>query len=122
MGNLFIKNRIPDGSKLCISVSAAPDTAEDCFTAGIRLVHENGNEEVWPDEEVHPGPRCLKLRTPKVYVWRVRVEFNATGAAVVRASVTKPDGTVFGDTYEFAFAGQKGDIVRATIIATTLKE
>ena len=122
MGNLFIKNRIPDGSKICISVGAEGDTPEDAFTAGVRLVREDGTEEIWPDEEVHPGPKCMKLRVPKVYSWRVRVEFNASGKAAIRAKVTKPDGAVFGETYEFIFAGQKGKIVRATISATTLKE
>lgn len=122
MGNLFIKNRIPDGSRICIAVTAEDGTSDDSFTAGIRLVLENGTEEVWPDEEIHPGPKCLKLRVPKVYVWRVRVEFNSAGDVAVRAVVTKPDGAVFGETYEFPFSGKKGQIVRATIIATTLLE
>jgi len=124
VGNLFIKNRIPDGSKLCLSVKAEEGSPEDSFTASARLVPDEGKQEVWPDEEIHPDPKCKKLVQPRVYVWRIAVSFNTATpqTAAIRATVTKPDGSVFGDEYEFIFSGQNGDEpVRATIIAATLK-
>jgi hypothetical protein len=122
--NVFIKNRIPDGSKVCVSVTAEEGSPEDSFTASARLVPEVGNEQVWPDEEIHPGPKCTKLVRPHVYVIRVAVSFNTTERqkAAIRAVVTKPDGTVFGDTYEFIFSGARNEEpVRATILLATLK-
>jgi hypothetical protein len=122
--NVFIKNRIPDGSKLRVSVRAEEGSPEDFFTASVRLVPDEGRQEVWPDEEIHPGPKSKKLVCPRVYVWRVAVSFNnaASHTAAIHVTVTHPDGTVFGGEYEYIFSGKNGDEpVRATIIAATLK-
>jgi hypothetical protein len=122
--NVFIKSRIPEGSKLRLSVKAEEGSPEDSFTASVRLVPDEGKQEVWPDEEIHPGPKSKNLVRPRVYVWRVAVSFNSamSQTAAVRVTVTHPDGTVFGDEYEYIFSGKNGDEpVRATIIAAMLK-
>lgn len=122
MGNLFIKTRIPDGSKLSLSVTEADGTPAGSFVAGARLLIDNGNEEIWDDSQIHPGPKSKTLRSPKQYVWRIRIEFTSATvqAANVHAEVVKPDGTVMGAVFDFPASGQKGDEpVRATIIATT---
>lgn len=125
MGNLFIKSRIPGGSKMSLTIVEGDGTPAGSFVGGARLLTDNGSEEIWDDAVVHPGPKTRKLTAPRQYVWRIRVAFTSkqTQEAVVRAVFTKPDGSVFGDSYEFPCSGKNGDDpARATIIATTLKE
>jgi hypothetical protein len=124
MGNLFLKSRIPDGSKLCISIGEGEGTPEGSFVGSARLVLESGAEEIWPDEQIHPGPKCKKLASANGYAWRVRVAFTSADkqTAVIRAEVRKPDGNLFGKSYEYAVTGKNGDIQRATIIAATEHE
>ena len=123
MSSLYLKNRIPDGSKLCISIVEGPDTPAGSFVGSARLVLEDGTEEIWDDATVQPGPKCKKLAAPKSYVWRVRVGFTSptVTSAVINAVITKPDGSVFSDPYEETVTGQNGDIARATIIAITIQ-
>jgi hypothetical protein len=123
MSSLYLKNRIPDGSKLCISFEEAESTPEGSFVGSARLVLENGSEEIWEDADVHPGPKCKKLVSPKSYVWRVRVGFTSptVQTAIINAVITKPDGTVFGESYVEPVSGRNGDIARATIIAITIQ-
>ncbi|HEY4367595.1 MAG TPA: hypothetical protein VGN07_10230 [Steroidobacteraceae bacterium] len=124
MGSLYLKNRIPDGSKLCISIVEGPTTPQGSFVASARLVLEDGSEEIWDDSQVHPGPKCKKLRSPEGYVWRVRIAFTsaATQTAIINATITKPDGTVFGKPYAEPVSGRNGDIARATIMAITQQQ
>lgn len=123
MGSLFFKNRVPDGSKLCLRIEEAQDTPGGSFIGSARLVvdDEGGSEEIWDDAQVHPGPKCQKLTAPKGYAWRVRVAFvsSKTERAVIRAEVIKPDGSVFGDDYEFEVAGKNDDTRRATLMIVT---
>jgi hypothetical protein len=122
MGNLFIKTRIPDGSRLSLTVTEADGTPPGSFVAGARLLVDSGNEEIWDDSQIHPGPKSKTLRSPEQYVWRIRIEFTGkqVQSAVVHAEVVKPDGSVLGSTFDFTAAGRNGDDpVRATLIATT---
>lgn len=125
MANLFIKSRIPAGSRMSLSMVEGDGTPLGSFVGGARLLLDNGSEEIWDDAKVHPGPKSKTLQSPKQYVWRVRVAFTSkqTQKAVVHAVFTKPDGSVFGETFDFPCSGKNGDDPsRATIIATTLKE
>jgi len=123
VSTLFVKNRIPDGSKLCISIVEGPHTPPGSFVGSARYLLDNGSEEIWDDSDVHPGPKCKKLTSPKGYTWRVRVLFTSkeVRTAIVRATVFGPDGEVFGATYNKPFTGRNGDVARATIIAITLQ-
>jgi hypothetical protein len=125
MGNLFIKSRIPNGSKLSLAIVEGDGTPPGSFIGGARLLTDNGSEEIWDDSMVHPGPKSKKLVSPKQYVWRVRVEFTSPEkqTAVMHAVFTKPDGSVMGATFDFPVHGKNGDEpARATLIATTKKE
>jgi len=124
LSNLYLKNRVPNGSKLELSIVGADAAADSAFVGSARLVLDDGKEEVWDDADVHPGPKTKKLASPKSYVWRVRVAFTGaqTSAAIIRAHIEKPNnGGVFGDPYEFEVEGKNGDIARATIMAVTEK-
>jgi hypothetical protein len=123
MSSIYLKNRIPDGSNLCISIVEGEGTPTGSFVASARLVREDGSEEIWDDAMVRPGPKCKKLISPIGYVWRVRVEFVSASkqSAVVNATITKPDGAVFSAPYAYEVSGKNGDIARATIIAVTLQ-
>lgn len=123
MSSLYLKNRIPDGSTLCISIVEPEGVPPGSFVGSARLVREDGSEEIWDDDMVHPGPKCRKLASPNGYVWRVRVEFAGASdeTAVIRAVITKPDGSGFSEPYEYKVSGKNGCIERATIIAVTLQ-
>lgn len=123
MGTIYLKNRIPDGSKLCISIVEGPNALPGTMVGSARLLLENGAEEIWDDAQVHPGPKCKKLSSPKGYTWRVRVAFTSptVQTAIVHATITRPDGKIFGEPYAEPFSGKNGDIARATIMALTLQ-
>ena len=123
MSSIYLKNRVPDGSKLCVSIIEGEGTQAASFVASARLVREDGSEEIWDDAMVHPGPKCRKLISPNGYAWRVRVEFASASEqfAVITATITKPDGEVFSKPYAYEVSGRNGDIARATIIAVTLQ-
>lgn len=122
MGNLYLRGRIPDGSTMSISIVEGDGTPPNSFIGSARLLLEDGTEVIWDDPKIHPGPKTLKLVSPKNYTWRVRVEFPSAEVrtAVLHATITKPDGAIFSTPYEFEMEGSKGDIVRATIVAMTL--
>jgi len=123
MSNLFVKGKIPDGSKLVLSVVEGDGTGPGSFVANARLVISDGTEENWEDAQIHPGPKTSKrLKSPDNYVWRVFVGFRSklTSTAVVNAEIRKPDGTPFGSTFSFEATGRNGDEARATIVAMTL--
>lgn len=123
MSNLFVKGKIPDGSKLVLSVVDGDGTDPGSFVANARLVVSDGSEENWEDAQIHPGPKASKrLKSPDNYVWRVFVGFRSkqTSTAVVNAEIRKPDGTPFGSTFSFEAKGKNGDEARATIVAMTL--
>lgn len=122
MSNLFVKGKIPGGSKLVLSVVNGDGTADGSFDANARLVVSDGREEEWTDAEIHPGPKSKKLVSPKNYVWRVFVGFRSPAAttAVIKAEVLKPDGSVMGAKYVHTVSGKNGDEARATIVAMTL--
>lgn len=122
MSNLFVKGKIPDGSKVSLSIAEGDATPPGSFVASARLVVDDGSEETWDDAALHPGPKSKKVRSPKNYVWRVFVGFRspAETTAVIKAVVLKPDGQVFGQTYEHQVSGTNGDEGRATIVAMTV--
>jgi len=122
MSNLYLRGRIPDGSKISIWIVEGEDTPEGSFVGSARLVLEDGKEEIWTDADIHPEPKSKKLVSPKNYVWRVRVGFTSADVqkAVIHAEIQKPDGSVFSTPYEHEVEGKNGDEVRATIVAITL--
>jgi hypothetical protein len=123
MSNLFVKGKIPDGSKMSVSIVDGAGTAPGSFVASARLVVDDGAEETWEDADIHPGPKnSKKLKSPKNYVWRIFVGFAspAPTTAVINAQVLKPDGTPFGAGFSHEVTGQNGDEARATLVAMTL--
>jgi hypothetical protein len=123
MSNLFVKGKIPDGSKLSLSIEDGAGTAPGSFVANARLVADDGTEESWEDADIHPGPKnSRKLKSPKNYVWRIAVGFASPTAttAIIKAQVFKADGSPFGAGYTHEVSGQNGDVGRATIVAMTL--
>jgi hypothetical protein len=119
----FIKGRIPDGSRVAISVANADPASSDTFVASARLVLDNGGEEIWDDSMIHPGPKTKKLVSPKGYVWRVFVGFagKTSQTVIVNCTVFGPDGDVFGETYDHPVSGVNGEEARATIFLLTVK-
>lgn len=123
MSNLFLKGKIPDGSKMSLSIVDGAGTAPGSFVTSARLVVDDGAEESWEDADIHPGPKnSKKLKSPKNYVWRIFVGFASPAAttAVINAQVFKPDGSPFGAAFSHEVSGQNGDVGRATIVAMTL--
>jgi hypothetical protein len=124
LSNLYLKNRVPTGSKLELSIVGVDAAADSAFVGSARLLLDDGSEEVWDDADIHPGPKRKKLVSPNSYVWRVRVAFTGpqVRTAVIRAHIEKPNnGGIFGEPYEFEVEGKNGDIARATIMAVTEK-
>jgi len=121
MSALYLRSRIPDGSRLQLSIVEADGTPEGSFVGSARLVLENGEEQVWDDKIVHPGPRSEALVSPRNYVWRVWVQFTsaAVQTAIIRAVIHKPDGQVFSTPYAYEVSGTNGELARATVVAVT---
>ena len=119
MSSIQIWGKVPDGSKLELSV----ETTTGKCVSGARLRENDGTEEQWVDSQLNPGPKRKTLRSPRNYVVTVRVMFTGAdqSAATISASITKPDGTTHSDPFNYEISGSKGDVERATILVQTLK-
>ncbi len=125
MGNLRIWRGVPDGSRLEIAVVEGEDGDPRNFNARGELREDLTNRTMtWTDAQLQrrKPPTIEPLTSPNVYTGRVRVSFTADGVARVRALVRKPDGRIFGKTYQYSIQGTNGDIVTATIIITTIQD
>ena len=111
--------KVPNGSRLEVSL----DSEDEEFVGGARLVDDQGVEEPWTHEQLHPGPMPRKLSVPRVYTVRVRVAFTGkeTATVEIKARIVKQDGANHGDPYSYTVSGKNEDIERATIVIATLK-
>jgi hypothetical protein len=120
MGSLKIWLRVPDRSRLELSVTGPPDGG---FVSGARLLEDDGTnaaETMLEHDEISPGPHPIKLEKGFSYTIRVRVaELTPDPITVtIEARILKPNGDHFGKDYSFPVTGKNGDDPqRATIIA-----
>ncbi len=120
MGSLKIWQRVPDGSRLELVVTAAEGVA---FVGGARLVEDDGvtvSETQWQHSQICPGPQSVPVRAGVSYIVRVRIAHLTEDPSTVSiaACIVKPSGKHFGEDYEHAVTGRVGDDPqRATIIA-----
>ena len=119
--NLRVWNRVPDGSRLEVSVVGHPDPKDDQFVANAEARITNDVTEEWTDEMLRPGPKKRKLASPRGYNVTVRVAFATADTAQVQSRVVKPDGSVFGKVHCHTMSGKAGDILACTLIAITQK-
>jgi hypothetical protein len=120
--NLRIWNRVPDKSKLEVSVVGDPqDPTNDQFVANAEVRVTGSPPAEWQDQSLRPGPKVEALKKPKGYNLTVRIAFAAKDSAQVQARVIKPDGSVYGKAYCYEIAGNAGDIATCDLIAVTVK-
>jgi len=124
MGSLKIWLRVPDRSRLELSVTGPPDGG---FVSGARLLEDddqNVSEKMLEHNDISPGPLPVALEKGFTYTIRVRVaELTPDPITVaIDARIIKPNGDPFGKDYSFSVTGKNGDDPqRATIIAVTEK-
>ena len=117
MSAIKIWQKVPDGSQLVLSIAS-----EGNIVAGARLVDDKGSEEQWPHEQLVPGPKRKRLRSPRRYSIRIRIAFSgAQTTATIKAKIVKPDGQTHGNPYNHTVQGVNGTIRRATILISTLQ-
>jgi hypothetical protein len=123
MGSLKIWQLIPGGSTLFVSVT--PESPTIVTEADVRIDSDKKHAaDEWPDEEIQPGPRKLKLVAPNDYTVHVHIAFasSVVDEATVEAHVEKPDGSTHGKPYSWPVKGKKGGLpFISTIIARTDK-
>lgn len=112
MSNLKIWSRVPPGSTLELSAQSA--TA--AFDVRARFLDTNETEEVWPREDLVPGPKRQRLDFPGAV--RIAISFLSAQEQEVElhARIVKPDGKIHGMPYRETFTGSNGEVARATIV------
>jgi hypothetical protein len=119
-GPLQIWNDVPDRFTLVLTVSST----DAGFAASARMASNDGRNELWPDSEIHPGPkRRLLSQTAQGYVVNVFVAFDTTDpiTAEIRAHIEDPDGNPFKDEYVHSVSGKRGDIEHATLVVNMVE-
>jgi hypothetical protein len=113
MSSIKIWARVPDGSKLEVSVTKDSGT----IVGAARFRRDDGTEEEWVHSQLSPGPKTKLLRSPHDYAVTLRVEFTGAGTsgATIDARIVKPGGDVHGSPYSYSVTGAKGDDARATV-------
>src|SRR5262245_4440703 len=120
MGSLKIWLRVPDKSRLELSVTGPPDSG---FVSGARLLEDDGtnaSETMLEHDEISPRPQPITHEKGFSCTIRVRVaELTPDPITVtIEARILKPNGDHFGKDYSFPVTGKNGDDPqRATIIA-----
>jgi hypothetical protein len=114
--SLKIWNAVPDGSEIELSL-----TGDGAFVGRVRVLKDTDGdvqEETWSDEEIHPGPKVARLRSPTRYTMRVAAAFvGAQTTITIRARILTPAGSQHGSAFAFAVSGENGDPpARATLI------
>jgi len=118
--NLRIWLRVPDGSRLEVSVVGnVDDETQDQFVADATVIDTNEVQKDWTDDMLRPGPKKATLKSPHDYNVTVHVTFAAKDSAQVQARVVKPKGGTYGKEYCYHIDGKAGDIVSCTLIAVT---
>ena len=117
MSNIWIKARIPNGSRLEVAVRGATPADDARFAARAWLVRQDHSEVEIPDASIHRGPRIEgPIRTGDRWAMRVAVFFAGSASAEIVALVRKPNGALYGNFFRYRFQGTNGDVVRATLI------
>ena len=114
--SLKIWNAVPDGSEIELSLEGS-----GAFVGRVRVLKDTDGdveEATWEDDEIHPGPKVEKLRSPSRYTLRVAAGFaGAKTKVTIRARIMTPAGGQHGSTFAFAVEGKNGDTpARATLI------
>ena len=113
---------VPADSTLLLEVTGEASSDVD-FVAHARCVPNQGDEEMWSDADLRPGPHEKTIDEDTSYAVRVTVKFfgNSEQTAVVRASVADPSGELLPDwwgdeQYVREVSGQGGHLERMTLI------
>ena len=111
MSELLTWLRVPPDSTLSVSVVPL-DGQFTCTGAVYRYSDSNPPDVKWSDTDVRPGPKELTLEGATDYVVDLLVQFvgSTTSTAIVRASVTKPDGSPYGRPRTAELSGRNGDL------------
>lgn len=113
--------RVPDNSTLEMWMDPGSHGEEYPWTSRVRILDDQGNERIYDDHELTPGPAVHTIHQPRVYSGRLRVVFAAEGRGVFHARIVKPDGSVFGNPFTMVLEGGAGDVVRGTLNIVTLR-
>jgi hypothetical protein len=119
-GPLKIWNDVPDRAILELRL----DSDRQEFGGTVNFVSHDSRVEIWPDKDIHPGPkRRLLSETAQGYVANVFVAFESKEqiTANVRARILAPDGGVFKKEYFHAVTGKRGDIDAATLVINMVR-
>ncbi len=113
-GSLKIWQAVPDDSIFELRiVSQHPQ-----FGATARVVRTVGGVQIWPHEDLHPGPKQVTLHSEdRSYVVNVVIGFDSGDVQPVDIDAQIIDGGVPFDTpYFHRVTGGRGDIVVSKII------
>jgi hypothetical protein len=110
MSELLTWLRVPPDSTLSVSVEPL-DGQFTCTGAVYRYSDSNPPDDKWSDTDVRPGPKELTLEGATDYLVDLLVQFvgSTTSTAIIRASVTKPDGSPFGRARTAELSGRNGN-------------
>lgn len=122
MSNLIWRDRVPDGSRLILTVARDPETQLHDYAAGAKIWAENKEVKVAKFDHgqlSNDGWASFTLSsTPQLYTVHLTVTFSGSAAsgAIISSRIEKPDGTLFGTSPDpHPVAGQSGDVGWQTI-------
>jgi hypothetical protein len=111
--------RVPDGSSYRIQVSGSDGSFQ---ATAIRIVDPGSSSTLSHDTLV--AGATVVVESPKSYTTTVTISFlgDDPTTVTVAATVTKPDGSRYGNPREpHVVAGKKGDQDSAMVLAATAK-
>jgi len=119
MPRLAFWNRIPDGSRLELSIQ--PTTGN--FDVSARMLRDDGQKATFTHQQIAAGTATIPLSSPRIYTVTYTVSFIGPNNSTVTlgGQVRKPDGGIHGDPFSESITGKNNRVEEAALLAVTRK-